>query len=78
LIGRGTGAVVFGDAGSRGWEHGDEFGCHGCLVGRFLSIEVWYETEEVEVRNDLVEGIQAEGLAEVVDEADFIPIASAW
>jgi hypothetical protein len=30
------------------------------------------------VRNELVEGIQAEGLAEVVGEADFIPIASAW
>ena len=78
MIGRGTGAVVFGDAAAGRREHGDEFGCHDCLVGRCLSIEGVDETEELEVRNELDEGIEAEGHVEVNREADFIPIASAW
>lgn len=34
--------------------------------------------EALEVRNELVGGIQAEDLTEVNREADFAPIASAW
>ena len=37
-----------------------------------------FEMNALEVRNELVERIQAEGRFEVNGEADFIPIASAW